>query len=130
MQPASTKLFKKLPPSNVGRLGESIAVSFLTRKNFRILTRNFRARYGEIDIVALDGNTLVFVEVKTRSSTTYGSPKSAVGITKIREIIRTGQYYVLEHPGSPNAMRIDVVSIMLNPLTHKTESLEYIRNVY
>lgn len=128
MQPASQKPPRKLPPSNVGRLGESIAVSFLSRKSFRIITRNYRARYGEIDIVALDGDTLVFIEVKTRSSLLYGSPKSAVNAAKLREIARTGQYYVLEHPGNYKAVRIDVVSIMLNPETRKTDSLEYIRS--
>jgi len=109
-------------------VGESIAVSFLTTKHFRIITRNYRARHGEIDIVARDGNTLVFIEVKTRTSLLYGSPKSAVNAAKLNEVIRTGQYYVMEHPGTHKAIRIDVVSIMLNPKTLKAESLEYIRS--
>lgn len=128
MQPASQKP-PQSPPSNLGRLGESYAVSYLSRKHFIILERNFRAGYGEIDIVAMDHGSLVFVEVKTRSTLNFGSPQSAVTPMKLREIIKTAQYYMLTHPGKPKQIRIDVVAILMDAGSGSVRSLEHIPNV-
>lgn len=115
--------------SNVGSIGEQIASSYLLTNHFKILERNFRARYGEIDIVALDGPTLVFVEVKTRSTPAYGSPESSVTPRKLREIIQTGEYYLLLHPKQTRNMRIDVIAIMLDPVSWEAVSLRHLRSV-
>ncbi len=115
--------------SKVGAVGEQIAVSYLLTKHFRVLERNFKARYGEIDIVALDGPTLVFVEVKTRSTTAFGSPESSVTGRKLAEVIQTGEYYLLLHPNQTRDMRIDVVAIMLDPVSLTLVSLRHLRSV-
>ncbi|MBI5019157.1 YraN family protein [Candidatus Gottesmanbacteria bacterium] len=128
MQPASQNSLQQ-PPSNLGRLGESYAVSYLSRHHFVILARNFRAGHGEIDIVANDHDTLVFVEVKTRSTLSFGSPQSAVTPMKLREIIKTAQYYMLTHPGKPMQVRIDVIAILVDADTGSVRSLEHIPNV-
>lgn len=128
MQPASQKPPRQ-PPSNLGVLGESYAVSYLSRKHFVILERNFRGRYGEIDIIAKDRDTLVFIEVKTRSTLIYGSPQSAVTPMKLCDIVKTAQYYMLTYPEKPKQIRIDVIAILMDAGSGSVRSLEYIPNV-
>ncbi|MDO8503120.1 MAG: YraN family protein [bacterium] len=94
-----------------GKLGEDAAVKLLEREGYKILDRNFRSRVGEIDIISQDGNTLVFVEVKTRWSKKFGYPEEAVTPRKLWAIGRTGEYYKLTHPNTPDLLRIDVVAI-------------------
>lgn len=96
---------------SLGFRGEELAAKALVRKGFRIVARNFRAQRGELDVVALDGDTLVFVEVKTRVGHRYGLPEDAVTPKKLREIAKTGQYFASKHPGLPECFRIDVVAV-------------------
>ena len=108
---------------SVGQRGEDIAVEYLKNHGYKVLDRNFKSRrWGEIDIVATKDDVLVFIEVKTREGTKYGEPVEAVTPFKLRALKRTGQYYQMEHPDLPEALRMDVVSIILNPETQ--ESLE------
>lgn len=129
MLPGSQKPIGLQTKNNVGSLGESIAVSYLIRHNFRILERNFKARYGEIDIIALEGNTLVFVEVKTRTSKAYGSPADAVTPRKLHEVVQTAYLYTKQHPDMSRALRIDVIAILLDPSDNHPISIELIKNV-
>lgn len=96
---------------NLGLVGESLAAKILHQKGYKIIEKNFRSKLGEIDIIALEGDTLVFIEVKTRWTKEYGPPEEAVTPRKIRSIIKTGQYYKLLHPKLPEALRIDVVTV-------------------
>ena len=96
-----------------GRVGEDIAAKYLTAHGYRVIARNFKARYGELDIVAIKDKILVFVEVKTRLDSTYGTPEEAVTPRKLREIIKTSQYFKMKHPALPEAMRVDVIAIQL-----------------
>ncbi len=73
---------------NIGKIGEDAASKYLKRHFYKILARNYRVRWGEIDIVAYKGGTLAFVEVKTRTSDIYGSPKDAVDEAKIQRFSR------------------------------------------
>lgn len=98
----------------LGKTGENFAASYLQRHGFKILERNFKARYGEIDIIALDGDILVFVEVKTRLDEMFGKPEEAVTPWKLHEVVKTAQYYKLLRPELPDAMRIDVIGIELD----------------
>src|SRR5882724_1834526 len=97
-----------------GKLGEDLAVSYLIKHGYQIIEQNFRIRGGEIDIVALEKDTLVFVEVKTRSSAEFGSPLEAITYWKLKSLIKTAQFYKLKHPKLPDAMRIDAVAILLD----------------
>jgi len=97
--------------SETGKFAEDYAVKFLLSKNYKIIDRNFHSRFGEIDMVAVDGPTLVFVEVKARWSHKFGSPEEAVTTSKIWKIQKTGQYYSILHPELPKKLRIDVVAI-------------------
>ena len=98
-----------------GKEGEELAISYLNSLGYKILERNFKKRYGEIDIIALEKETLVFIEVKTRWSKRFGPPEEAVTPWKIKSIIRTAQYFKMLHPELPDAMRIDVVAVDLSP---------------
>ena len=104
---------ESLPKRNnpLGKLGEDFAVKFLLQKDYRILARNFRSRFGEIDIVAQKGDALVFVEVKTRWSKKFGGPFEAVTPWKIQKIKRTAEYYSLLHPKLPKKLLIEIVGL-------------------
>lgn len=94
-----------------GTQGEDYAVKLLRAKGYKILTRNFRSKFGEIDIVAQEGDTLVFIEVKTRWSDKFGAPEEAVTSRKLFKIKKTAEYFSLTHPTLPKKLRIDVVAI-------------------
>lgn len=111
-----------------GLKGESIAVSLVEKEGYKVLERNFHSRFGEIDIVAIDGDTLVFLEVKTRWSRQFGTPEEAVTPRKIRSIIKSGQYFRVMHKNLPEAERIDVVAIEIDQ-EGKTIRKDLIKNV-
>lgn len=112
---------------SAGKLGEETAEKFLQGKGYKVLTKNFRSRFGEIDIIAQDKDTLVFVEVKTRWNKAYGYPQEAVTPRKIRSIIKTSEYFKVLYPKTPNLMRIDVVAIEID--NGHVSNIELIRNV-
>ena len=91
---------------------EQLAAEFLEEKGYRILERNFRCRQGEIDIIAVDRDCLVFLEVKYRRDEQMGSGAEAVGPAKQRRIIRCAQYYLMRHADCADMpCRFDVVSV-------------------
>lgn len=98
-------------PSRFGKIGEDFAVSFLQDKGYKIVTRNFRSRFGEIDVVATKGDALIFIEVKTRWSNKFGAPEEAVTPQKLNKIARTAHYFSLIHPTFSKKLRIEVVAI-------------------
>lgn len=102
-----------LKPNNLpqAKLGEDLAAKYLLKKGYQIILRNFHSRRGEIDIVATDKNTLIFVEVKSRWSLQYGSPLEAVTPKKLKSIIKTAQYFKLLNPHTPDLLRVDVIGI-------------------
>lgn len=96
-----------------GQSGEDFAVKLLHKSGYKIIDRNFHSRFGEIDIIALDKDTLTFVEVKTRLSYKFGAPQEAVTLRKLYRIRKTAEYYSMLHPNLPKKMRIDVVAIVI-----------------
>ncbi|MDM8525709.1 YraN family protein [Desulfococcaceae bacterium HSG8] len=94
-----------------GKKGESLAAEHLARNGYRILKRNHRAKTGEIDIIAKEGDTVVFVEVKSRSSDHFGSPKGAVTLKKQKKISITALEYLKTTNQSSSKARFDVVAI-------------------
>ena len=122
-------LFQMSSNIETGKKGEEIATKYLKRHGYKILDRNFRARrWGEIDIVVSKDETLVFVEVKTRVGNKYGEPVEAITPFQLRALRRAGQYYKMEHPEAPEALRIDVVSIVLDKETHEPQKIELFLN--
>ncbi|MDO8550054.1 MAG: YraN family protein [Ignavibacteria bacterium] len=108
-------------------LGEDKACEYLKKLGFKILERNFRKGYGEIDIVSLDQNVLAFVEVKTRTSNYFGTPLEAITYWKLKTLINTAQFYKLTHRNLPEALRIDAVSVLLNG--QEVQSIELTKNI-
>jgi len=95
----------------IGRDGEEIAAEYLRNNGYRIVEKNYKNRFGEIDVIAKDGNTLVFVEVKTRNTPSYGSPSSAVDSKKQQRIGKVAVTYLTEKRLTHSPVRFDVVSI-------------------
>jgi len=105
-------------PEN-GRAGEAAAASFLEEKGMEILERNFRFRRGEVDIIALDGDTIVFVEVKTWAIYGIDALEQALDSKKQRKIIETSKYFLsLNRKYKYMAIRFDVIFISPQGVTH------------
>lgn len=98
----------------LGKYGEDLAVGFLKKQGYVILDRNFRIRGGEIDIIAIDGKVVVYVEVKTRSSHQFGRPEESVTHSKLRFLERASKFYRASHNNLPQQERIDVIAIDLS----------------
>ncbi len=94
-----------------GKRGEDFARRFLKKQGYRVLDANVRSALGEIDIVALEGDTICFVEVKTRRSFSAGSPEEAVNPNKIRRIVRAAKGYVARNRLDGQKLRYDVVAV-------------------
>lgn len=97
---------------DVGDHGEDVAARLLIQSGMTILERNWRCADGEIDIVAMDGHTLVVCEVKTRRGLDYGSPSEAVTWRKARRLRRLAMRWVDDHGAHPDEIRIDLVSVL------------------
>jgi len=116
---------------NTGKIGEDIAVKFLEKNNYKILERNYRKPWGEIDIVASDAenNELVFMEVKTQNEKFEWRPEENITIHKKRQLSRIILTYLKTKNISENQnWRVDVVAIKLNFKT-KIAQIEHIKNI-
>jgi putative endonuclease len=96
-----------------GQEGEQIATEFLQRQGYRIAERNYRVRQGEVDIIAWDGATLVFVEVKTKSNAGFGHPEEMVDARKQRILAQVAMIYVQQKQVEHTALRFDVIAVRL-----------------
>ncbi len=85
----------------VARFGEEKACGYLIKKGYNIIDRNFRKGYGEIDIIATKDNILIFVEVKTRTTSLFGGAKEAISYLKLKKLTRTAQFYKFSHHNLP-----------------------------
>ncbi len=108
--------------------GEELATKFLKEKGYKIIERNFRKGYGEIDIIAVQGRTLVFVEVKTRTGNQFGTPLEQITYFKLRSLVKTAQFYKVLNPKLPEAMRIDAISVILD-YSNNPVKIEHIENI-
>lgn len=113
----------------LGQKGEKLAVNFLLKKGYRIVATNFRSPLGEVDLVAQDGDTTVFVEVKTRRSLEYGMPQESITSRKKAQILKTALIYLKKNNLGGGNYRFDVVSVVMDP-DGKIKSLELIENAF
>lgn len=95
----------------LGKEGERAAELFLKKKGYKLVERNYRCSGGEIDLIVLDGRVIVFVEVKTRTGHTFGTPLEAVEFRKQRKMIQAAQYFLSEKGLHQRDTRFDVVGI-------------------
>lgn len=114
--------------AGVGIRGEELAVSFLERSGLRIIERNYRCKGGEIDIVARDGKTLVFVEVKSRKTLSFGVPQLAITPFKQRQISKAALTWLSRNRLHDTPARFDVIAILLDG--DYRHQLEHIKNAF
>ena len=108
--------------------GEELASEYLKKKGYKIINRNFRKGYGEIDIIAIKNNILVFVEVKTKTSNYNGTPFEQIHYYKLQNLIKTARFYKALNPKLPDAMRIDAISVLLDA-NRESLDIEHIENI-
>ena len=111
----------------IGALGEKIAAEYLTRLGYVIRERNFRSREGEIDIIAEKDDFLIFIEVRTRTSSSFGTPEESVTTQKKERLLALAEAYREDRDDLPPSWRIDVVALELGP-KGKVSRLELIEN--
>jgi putative endonuclease len=111
----------------LGKLGEKLAKRFLVERDYKIICQNFKSKKGEIDIIAEDRDeTLVFVEVKTRTSLEYGVPSEAVDRTKIEHIRKTAKYYLYTNRIKDSNIRFDVIEVFIYKGRYKLNHIKQI----
>lgn len=121
---------------SVGRWGEAEAASYVVRLGWEIIARNWTCRFGEIDLVARDGDECVFLEVKTRRGDSFGTPEDAVTPAKRRRLLRAAATYLDEQNAADQPWRIDVIAIEGRPgrpptrLDHYREAIGADEGVY
>ena len=109
-----------------GEAGERAAEQYLEKLGARILRRNYSCRGGEIDLIALDDETLLFVEVKLRSNERYGTPGEAVNCAKRRRICRAALTYLHEIGEVEVPMRFDVIEVTPDGVNHLPGAFDYV----
>jgi putative endonuclease len=112
-----------LKPSEIGKKIEDRAVIYLQNIGMEVIDRNFQTKEGEIDVIALDGKTLVFVEVRFRKKNDYGDPAETIDYKKIKRIIKAANRYLSMKNISYSDIRFDVISVSL-------DSFEHIKNAF
>jgi len=123
-----------LQKNELGRIGEHLARNFLAKKGYQIIDRNFRLRNGEIDIIAIENpkdlknRTLVFFEVKTRTTEEFGTPLQAITYFKMKALVRSAQVYKASHNNLPEAMRVDAIAVIVMP-NGEFVSIEQTKNI-
>jgi len=98
----------------IGDIGEKIAEEFLVEKGYQVLDRKFITRFGELDLVTLDNGCVVFIEVKARTSMTFGNPEDSITPVKIERLEKAGLLWMQAHPSVPDDWRIDAIAILLD----------------
>ncbi len=113
------------PPKSLGQRGELAAERFLLRQGMVIITRGFQDKFGEIDLIAIDGETIVFIEVKTRTSDHAGTPEEAVDRTKQQHLTKTAYGYLKWHRLTDCRARFDVIAITWPEREQEPEIVHY-----
>jgi len=115
-----------------GKLGETIAKDFLLKKGYKIISQNFQNRFGEIDLIAADGQVLVFVEVKSKIGQNFGSPEEMINQRKIQQIKNQALVFLqqnLQISAQYPQQRIDAVCIVLNENDYSVKSINHYQNI-
>ena len=111
----------------VGNKGESLAEDYIKRKGYKIIQRNYRCRLGEIDIIAKDDDTIVFIEVRTKQNENFGSPQGSVTSTKKSKISKTALSFIQEKNLSGYSYRFDFIAITFS---QGKPNIEHIENAF
>jgi len=102
-----------------GSIGEGKAVKYLERNGYRILSQNYRfRRFGEIDIIAEKDDVIIFIEVKTRSNLSFGTPNESINRSKINKIRKTANFFLMNEGLFDKPLRFDVIEVFSNDVNH------------
>lgn len=110
----------------IGKVGENLAVKYLEQIGYKVVERNFECRQGEIDIIALDKNEIIFIEVKTRTNIKFGSPIEAVNEAKQKHLLKAVEYYLYSRNLENEFVRIDVIEMYLYNHKYKINHIKQI----
>ncbi|HAU31412.1 MAG: hypothetical protein XD78_0469 [Desulfotomaculum sp. 46_296] len=113
----------------LGRRGEDEAASYLKKQGYILLQRNYRCLLGEIDIIAKEGRTLVFIEVRARSSDRFGMPQESVNRSKILKIYKVAQYYLKAVQKEEEPVRFDMLALLFD-IEDQLVQLEHIKGAF
>ena len=114
----------KINQNNAGLEAEKLAATFLMQHGLKLVTQNYHCRFGEIDLIMHDAKTLVFVEVRLRTNSQFGSAGASITLQKQRKLISTAQHYLQQYGDSP--CRFDAILMDKTDLQH----IEWIRNAF
>jgi len=123
----NNKAAKDMRRIRTGKLGESLAVAHLQKMGYQIVAQNYRCLYGEVDVVARDGDTIVFIEVKSRKSEMFGAPQEAVGLEKQKKLSRVSLHYLQQKRLETCNARFDVIAVKMSP---DGTRIDLIRNAF
>ena len=108
----------------IGQKGENLAVAYLQNLGYKVLERNYRCKLGEVDIIALDNDTLIFIEVRTRSSLDFGLPQESINRRKRHQISKVALEYMTRKKLKNTPARFDVVAVSLEPGKEKVDLIK------
>ncbi len=123
-------MFGKKTHLKIGKSGEDIAAAELKRLKYKILARNYVSPYGEVDIVARDKSSLVFVEVKSRVGVKFGYPSEAVDYSKEKKIAETAEYYINTSKRKYKEVRFDIVEVIFENKECSLFSVNVIKDAF
>ncbi|ADO77082.1 YraN family protein [Halanaerobium praevalens] len=115
--------------NKLGQLGEDIAVKYLIKENYHIIQRNYRNKFGEIDIIASKNNYTIFIEVKSRSSENYIALAHSLHAKQIAHLKRAAIFYFAEKNIHLASIRFDLITIKINPDFKKIDKLKHYKNI-
>lgn len=124
-----TRIQESFRPATLGERGERAAARFLRRKRYHIVARRHRLRFGEFDLIAVDGKTIVFVEVKTRRADQLGRPAEAVDLNRQRRMTRAALAFLKSHGLLEFASRFDVVEVIW-PAEARRPTIRHLENAF
>ncbi len=120
--------YKDLSKKALGNFGESLAADYLEQAGLKIIERNYRCPKGEIDIVAKEGDLLVFIEVRARTSAFRGSAEESISFQKVQRLKSIGSYYLIKHNYREwPSLRFDVVAIYFS---EEESKINWIKNIF
>lgn len=114
---------------DIGSLGEHLAENYIKNQGYIIIERNFRCKFGEIDIIGKDKEYIAFIEVKARYNDYYGRPSEAVNYYKQKKLYKTAEFYIMKNKLHNHNFRFDVIEILLSLESNKYE-LRLIKNAF
>ena len=127
--PLRAWLTKRLTPLSLGEQGERHAAQFLRRLGYKIITSRHRLRYGEVDIIAVDSQTVVFVEVKTRRDASLGRPAEAVDLKRQTRLTHAALAFLKSHSLLENPSRFDVIEVIW-PKDQKQPAVNHLKDAF